>query len=240
MSGWPIRVLCLGALLGSGEIGFAQTASSAGSTAATDLRLREATVARQLAAERLQLLASPLVRAAKQWSPTVSDDAAARLARVAELCPTCRLLRPAAAVPLGELASGAAPLATANDPPVLWLPAEASSSLRERLRTACAECVQIDRPVLVAPPAPGGGVVVFQSVDPGGWTPGGEPDPCAVPAIVLLSAGALDSQIRAALARGGTNVTVTDYEAAAPRDCARQTLLYQLSVASQLLGGGTR
>lgn len=192
--------------------------------------------AERFAVERATLVQSPVFKAAKQWTPAVADDAAARLAKVAEICPTCRLIRPAEAVPLGDLGGGAAPPSAGGGQPVVWL-ADASPALRERIGVTCPECVQVLHPTCL-PGAGGGGTVVFSMVDPGGWNPGDEGDLCTVPPMVMFSAGALDSQIRAALARGGANVTVADYEAAAPQGCPRQTLVYQLSVASQLLGGG--
>lgn len=201
------------------------------------IALEKRAAAERFARERADLVASPVFRAAKQWTPAVADDAAARLARVAELCPGCRLIRPAEAIPLGALGAGTAPVSAGGEKPILWLAEDATPDLREKLRVQCPECVQIDQPVMIVPPAPSGGTVVFQTIDPGGWSPGDTEDPCGVPAMVKLSAGALDAQIRAALARGDTNVSVADYEAATPQGCARQVLLYQLSVASQLLGG---
>ncbi|QQR74020.1 MAG: hypothetical protein IPJ17_21570 [Holophagales bacterium] len=203
---------------------------------AADKRL----AAERFAAERVRLLESPVFRAAKLWTPAVADDAAARLAKVAELCPGCRLIRPAEAIPLRDLGGGSVPARGGGEQPTLWLAADASPALRERLRAECPECQQIDRPILVAPPQPGGGTVVFQSIDPGGWSPTGTADPCAVPPMVMLASGGLDQEIRAALARaaGKVNVTVKDYEAAAPAACDRDLLMYRLSVAGQLLGGG--
>lgn len=203
---------------------------------AVDKRL----AAERFAVERIRLLESPVFHAAKLWTPAVADDAAARLAKVAELCPGCRLIRPAEAIPLGDLGGGSVPARGGGEQPTLWLAADASPALRERLRAECPECQQIDRPIFVAPQQPGGGTVVFQSIDPGGWSPTGTADPCAVPPMVMLASGGLDQEIRAALARaaGKVNVTVKDYEAAAPAACDRDLLMYRLSVAGQLLGGG--
>lgn len=212
-----------------------EVAASQQAADAKRVAVEKRAAAERFAAERAQLVQSPVFKAAKQWTPAVTDDSAARLAKVAELCPACRLIRPAEAVPLGDLGGGAAPASGGGGQPVVWL-ADASPELRDKVGIVCPECVQVLHPTCL--PGAGGGTVVFSMVDPGGWNPGDEGDLCTVPPMVMFSAGALDAQIRAALARGGTNVTVADYEAAAPQGCARQTLVYQLSVASQLLGGG--
>ncbi len=248
-----------GTLLLVGAAAFAQTAKPAATATAADkasaakvaerqevaapqqavdakrIAVEKKAAAERFAAEKATLVQSPVFKAAKQWTPAVADDSAARLAKVAELCPACRLVRPAEAVPLGDLGGGAAPASGGGGQPVVWL-ADASPALREKVGIVCPECVQVLHPTCL--PGAGGGTVVFSMVDPGGWNPGDEGDLCTVPPMVMFSAGALDTQIRAALARGGTNVTVADYEAAAPQGCPRQTLVYQLSVASQLLGGG--
>jgi hypothetical protein len=244
---------CAGVLIAAGAAALAQTpvaadaAERANAAAAASAKqaveekriaLEKRAAAERFVHDRAELVASPVFQAAKQWTPAVADDAAARLARVAELCPECRLIRPAEAVPLGALGAGAAPVSAGGENPILWLAEDATADLREKLRIQCPECVQIDQPVMILPPAPSGGTVVFQTIDPGVWSPDDAGDPCGVPAIVKLSAGALDAQIRAALARGDANVSVSDYEAATPRGCERHVLLYQLSVASQLLGGG--
>jgi len=203
-----------------------------------------ATVERQRAAERFaveraRLVASPVFRAAKQWTPAVADDSAARLARVAERCPACRLIRPAEAVPLADLAAGIAPAAAGGGNPVVWLPAETTPEARRELEALCPECLQVTQPSCTPGPS-GGGAVVFSMVDSGGWSPGGEADPCSVPPMVMFASSALDTEIRAAITRsaGAVGVEVADYEAAAPAGCDRNLLMYRLSIAGQLLGGG--
>lgn len=239
---WQVTVLALLATL-SASAALAQAARPV-ERSADELAAQKRLEAERLALQKEAAILSrrAVVAGVKLWAPAAPDDLANRLARVAELCPSCRLIRPAEAVPLGELGKGAAPQAARLEQPVLWL-SDASAELREKLRVACPTCLQVDRPLSVLPPAPSGGAVVFSTVDSGGWSPGGPGaplDPCTVPAMVKFSAGALDGEIRAALARLGAaaGVTVADYEAAAPKTCDRDLLLYRLSVAGQLLGRG--
>lgn len=229
-----------GALVWMGAALFAQAPVVTDKRAAEEKRIAAAkrAAAERFAVDRSRLEASPVFRAAKQWTPAVPDDAAARLARIAELCPACRLVRPAEAVPLGELAAGAAPAPAGGGAPVLWLAEGVSSELRNELGAVCPECVQVTRPGCLPGPA-GGGMVVFSMVDSPSWNPGGEADLCSVPPMVLFAAGALDTEIRAVLEHAGAElgVTVADYEAASPTGCDRNLLMYRLSVAGQLLGG---
>ncbi len=240
-----------GALVGilAAMVAEAQTAATPQAPAATKVAEKKIAEEKRIAAEkklaaerfaveRARLVESPVFRAAKQWTPAVADDAAARLARVAELCPACKLVRPAEAVPLGELAAGAAPAAAGGGKPVLWLAEGTTPELRRDLETVCPECLQVTRPGCL-PGASGGGMVVFSMVDSPSWNPGGEGDLCTVPPMIMFAAGALDTEIRAAIehAGGATGVTVADYEAAAPSGCDRNLLMYRLSIAGQLLGG---
>lgn len=158
---------------------------------------------------------------------------AVRLRRLALSCPDCKVEEISRGVSLAEIFDPAGKVeARAPSDYVVTFPLD-RRDVSAALASGCPTCASLD-----GTPG-GGGYMVYSTVDPGGWTPGGAPggDACALPLDLQMALLAIDASIRStlAMAPSATDLTVERYASEAPGDCPRNLLLYRLSVLMQLL-----